>query len=149
MELIIQNVWLWALMVLLLWLVDTLGFHTCESSGPQATSAMHDAQGGLGGKENACRSKDCVCFLHTEVRRLSWGKVLTCLFELRYEVWIFFLDSVWTFRSKLAYLADFILSHLNVLNLGLQGKAVNVVQSKIEATIKKLEIWSRWLDQSS
>ena len=43
-------------------------------------------------------------------------------------------------------------SHLNGLNLALLRKAVTIfnVQNKIEATItNKLEVWTRWVDQSN
>lgn len=90
---------------------------------------------------------------HTEVRRLSPGKVLTRLYELRDEVRVFFVDvrfeladrfSDFEWLSSLAYLAD-IFGYLNGLNLSLQGKTVKVfqVQNKIEATIKKFELWDR------
>lgn len=91
--------------------------------------------------------------LHTEVRWLSRGRVLTRLFQLRDEVRTFFIDSKFELADrlcdfewlcKLAYLAD-IFSHLNGLNLALQGTAVTMfhVQNKIEATIKKFDLWGK------
>jgi hypothetical protein len=67
--------------------------------------------------------------LHTEVRWLSRGDVLSRLFELRSEVQIFlsdttsnlsnrFTDEMWL--SRLAYLAD-IFCRLNELNKSLHG----------------------------
>lgn len=97
--------------------------------------------------------------LHTEVRWLSHGNVLTRLFELRDEVRTFFVDSRFELSDrfcdfewlcKLAYLAD-IFSYLNGLNLSLQGKAVTIfhVHGKIEATIRKLELWDRRVVQNN
>ena len=91
--------------------------------------------------------------LHSEVRWLSRGKILTRLFELRDEVRLFLLDGKCNFKdffndfswlARLAYLAD-IFSHLNELNSSLQGTQVTLftVQDKIDGTIKKMSIWAR------
>ncbi|XP_026093452.1 zinc finger BED domain-containing protein 5-like [Carassius auratus] len=97
--------------------------------------------------------------LHTEVRWLSRGRVLTRLFELRNEARIFLSDSNFPLSdrlsdfewlAKLSYLSD-IFNHLNGVNLSLQGKSVTAfqVQNKIEATIKKLDIWAGRIRKSN
>ena len=89
--------------------------------------------------------------LHTEVRWLSRGRVLTRLLELYWEVQMvlqdkqfplsnLFLNSKWL--SQLAYMSD-IFPRLNDLNLGLQGLSITVfdVNDKINAMLKKLQLF--------
>ncbi|GBN65090.1 Zinc finger BED domain-containing protein 5, partial [Araneus ventricosus] len=91
--------------------------------------------------------------LHTGVRWLSRGNVLTRLFELTHEVHMFFEDHPFTFSSKfyesewlqrLAYLSD-TFSEINKLNLyiGLQNHSITSfkVTDNIEPMIKKLNFW--------
>ena len=75
--------------------------------------------------------------LHTDWL-ISHGKVLIRLFVLRDEVCTF-VDS----QFELSYRFCDIFSYLNRLNLSLQGKAFTMfhVHGKIEATIRKLELW--------
>ena len=89
--------------------------------------------------------------LHTEVRWLSRGRVLSRIFDLRNEVHQFLLgadhiltqnfdDSLWL--AKLAFLVD-IFEKLSHLNLSLQGpeKTIIACSSAILAFDKKLELW--------
>jgi hypothetical protein len=89
--------------------------------------------------------------LHSEIRWLSRGKVLTRLLEFRDEVRLFVINSKsdlthylndFKWLSFLAYYAD-IFNVLNTLNSSLRDTFVTVfsVQDNIGATIKKLNLW--------
>jgi hypothetical protein len=104
-------------------------------------------------------SDDQQLLLHTEVGRLSRGKVLSRLFELRDKIRVFFMVmespfalterlNNYSWLAVLAYMAD-IFIHLNALNLSMQGGVITIfnVEDKIEAMIKKLELWARRLSK--
>ncbi|XP_013788783.1 zinc finger BED domain-containing protein 5-like [Limulus polyphemus] len=83
--------------------------------------------------------------LHSQVRWLSRGKVLTRIFELRDEIRLFLHDK--SFHGRVVQYMSDIFTYLNGLNLNLQGRSITIFkdEDKVEAMIMKLDLWSERL----
>ncbi|XP_013790359.1 protein ZBED8-like [Limulus polyphemus] len=104
-------------------------------------------------------SENTVLLYHTEVRWLSRGRVLQRIFELRKEIKTFLkdqkLDLFSSFNSPelvqmLAYLTD-IFTHLNELNISLQGsnKNVAIAHEKLASFKAKIPLWLRNIEKGN
>ena len=105
--------------------------------------------------EELCKSMDSQQFrllMHTDVRWLSKGKVLTRVHELQKELILFFYKEkherfckylryeFWL--AKMEYLTE-IFGQINIVNSSMQGRNENIITStdKLVALKKKIVIW--------
>ena len=94
--------------------------------------------------------------LPSEVRWLSWSRVLKRVCDLRGEIVIFLRQQNFTalaekfsqedFNAKIACLAD-IFGFLNCLNLSMQGAGFTVIvqAAKVAAYFRKLILWKNYV----
>jgi hypothetical protein len=107
-------------------------------------------------KEAGARHETLV--LHTRIRWLSKGKVLSRFYELRNELLQTFAtekpefaalikDETWC--SKVEYVVG-IFGHLNSLNASMQGKEQNLFTSSenLHGFLRKIKIWKEKVDNS-